>query len=324
MPRIALEKIEMAFTIRRGWSLTHELGRLFDRELAQAVLCLAPTNPADDAREIHDARKHVKKARAILQLMRSSLGPAYDEANESLQTANRAIGAIRDADALADALTRMPADDAVVNPQQLQAIRLRLLRIGAPDRNAVEAARERAARLIDATRKASVEWDLSRIDHRAVARAIRWAHAASRHSRRAARGPGIESWHRWRRRVKREWHLMCLTREVTGDRLVAEERALEVLDGLLGDLHDVQALAVAIATAPPLPRQETAVVLRALRGWARDLRRRAANCSTVLDESPRDREYRIARAWKQLRRGGREIFPVVTKIPQQPAQSDAA
>jgi hypothetical protein len=75
----------MAFRLKAGRDLGRELRRLVRDELSEAVQHLS--DPAPDDAAIHDARTDVKKARAVLRLVRDELCRNYRVENERLREA---------------------------------------------------------------------------------------------------------------------------------------------------------------------------------------------------------------------------------------------
>lgn len=57
----------MSFHVKPGAPLSREVRRLMDRQVTAAIACLETANPAPSEDDIHEARTHVKKARAVLR-----------------------------------------------------------------------------------------------------------------------------------------------------------------------------------------------------------------------------------------------------------------
>jgi len=82
----------MAYKVMSKRPLAQEVRRLLAQELLAATSGLTHPPTAGGSHRAHDARKHIKKARALLQVVRRPLGMNYEDADEELRTANRAIG----------------------------------------------------------------------------------------------------------------------------------------------------------------------------------------------------------------------------------------
>lgn len=291
----------MPYRIAKGRPLGQEITQLFDHQIAAAVSCLTDANRADTGRRIHEARKHIKKARALLQLAGRSPGVAYQKIDDELRMAKRALGPLADATRYATTLGHVRTNDTARLPASIfDSVRMRLHANAAVvnDRVTRDAVRARTTRLLDSVRQQALGWNLRDIDEDAIVRAMLACHGATRQRRRRARGrPTIDAYHSWRRRAKREWYLLRLIEDLTGGRVTDEAHELAALDACLGRLHDIQMLAEAVAADSPLSRHDTARLLVVLRSQTRDERRRAHALAAVLNERPRDLALRIHALW---------------------------
>lgn len=200
--------------------------------------------PSVDA--VHDVRKHMKKLRALVRLARPGLGDeVVDAENEAYRDVGRALGALRDADALGETVDRLAA--AFGSPRHQAAVeRIRGLIDGEGATRAPGEAARVAAGATEAlvlARRRVEEWPV--LDDR-------WSSfggGVEREYRRGRRAlaalgpqPSIEAMHTWRKRVKDHWYHLRLTR----DAWVPVMRALEAqacrLADLLGDEHDLAVL----------------------------------------------------------------------------------
>ena len=299
----------MPYRIAERRPLGQEIKRLFDRQIVAAVTCLTGSPGAEGANRLHDARKRIKKARALLQLARParpSLGDAWQECDDEMRIANRALGPLADAARRIETLALIRERDAASLPiATFDLARMRMSSQAAADleRATLNGVPARVVRLLDSVRRRALEWNLSAVDADAIIRAVRASHAAARHGhRRVARRPTTSAYHRWRRLVKRERHLFRLIDDLTGRRLKGKQRELAALDGALGELHDIDVLAAAIAADSPLSRHDTAQLLVVLRNHARQGRRHGDAIAAVLDEKPHALGRRLHALWGSPRR----------------------
>src|SRR5215208_5141851 len=91
----------------------------------------------DPGGAIHEARKDVKKARALLRLVRADLkAGAYRRENRELRDAGRALSALRDADVLVETIDGLAERYAGRIPATaFDAVRERLRSDGVPGRS---------------------------------------------------------------------------------------------------------------------------------------------------------------------------------------------
>lgn len=290
----------MSLRIKHGRPMDQEIRRLFQKHLVAAIACLTAGSGTSWQR-VHDARRCVKKASAILHLVHAPLGKDYHRANRTLARVSRLLGQLTDADRVLQTLDAIREPDARRwPPAAVQRLRGHLAaRASAIQQRAAFARlRERIVRLLQVTADRSARWSLSALDPAAVARGVRTIHRAARAARRAAAAaPTVEAYHDWRRRVKVDWYAFRLIATCSGERLINEQRRLEALDGCLGRLHDIEVLKDVIVQESPLSREETAACVATLRRVARELRREAAVRGRALNERPRDVEARVLTLW---------------------------
>lgn len=290
----------MAFELKRGRGVGAELRRLFQEQLDAAI-----ENLSGDRPDVHAARRRIKKARAIVHAARPALGRLYLSSNRRLRKAKHLLGPLTDADTVVAMLDRLRGFDLALLPAANVARLREALAIDAELVNSVSAdTRAKAVRLLIKQRELLADLDATICGVHATARALRRAHRHARAARRKALArPTAAAFHEWRRRTKLEWHLLRLVNGVVGGRLVDDQRRVEQLDACLGELHDLALLQDHVRQRSPLSRPETARALRAIRGFARDVRQRVRLQFDALDEPPRELEMRVASLWLSWRPG---------------------
>ena len=231
--------------------------RLDFSEPSETALRRCATERIDDALEhleagladdpetaVHEARKDVKKTRALLRLYRDGLGEsAYRRENRALRAAAREISFVRDGHVLLDTVDALAERySGQVPAGQFNALRAQLDHGVAPARlieEAVDAAKERLARV----RGRIDEWELRRAGRSALRRDIRRAYARGRRAfERAERDRSDERLHDWRKRVKDLRYQQQLLRPAWQEILGAQAKAAKQLSELLGDDHDLAVL----------------------------------------------------------------------------------
>jgi CHAD domain-containing protein len=291
----------MPFRFRQGERIADEVRREFDHQLEKAIADLSnPSRPAGRDGN-HAARRHVKKARALIRLVRPALGDEFDDADHRLRIVNRMLGPVADACAVIETLDHLQGLDYTrLRPAGVAALRNHLAeRASSMNRQAgFELVRERAARLLSEERQQIGQWRLTSCGKSLVIAQTAAAHRAARHAmKKALARPTSAALHRWRRRVKTEWYMVRLIGERCGDRLDGEARRLEALDGCLGELHNIIVLQDLLVDDSPLGRRETADCLRALRSYRRDQIRRARTMGRIHHERPRPFGQRLRELW---------------------------
>jgi CHAD domain-containing protein len=256
---------------------------------------------------VHEARKHLKKARALLRLARPALGTkAYRRENDALRDAGLALSGARDADVLVQtaaalaehAAGRLPADPFEQLGAALAA-EAAASRAGAGEDGAPQ-----LADVIEALRAAELRveaWPLDDAGWKQVLEGVAWAYMRGREAFAVARAePTPELLHAWRKRAKDLWYHQRLLAPAWPGVLGAQAEEAHVLSELLGDDHDLAVLAARLAdgAAPLTPAvdAERAALLALVEHRSGELRAAAAQLGRrVYAESPKAFSRRLAR-----------------------------
>lgn len=291
-------------------SLADELSasvRACAREQLQGAVARLEQPGDDPVTAIHDARKRLKKTRALLRLVRPALGKeAYRRENDALRAAAAQLSATRDADVLVatvDALAeravgRLPAAD-------FAALR-ELLAAEAASEHRAEAGEDPAAAVAQELRVAHArvdDWPLDGAGWETVVAGIARAYARGSEERSAAEhDPTVEHLHDWRKRVKDLWYHHRLLKPVWPAIVEAYGEEAHVLSEQLGDDHDLAVLRARLERGIDLPAGAAADLdpLLALVGERRaELQGQARLVAARLyAESPKAFERRL-RTWTE-------------------------
>src|SRR4029079_8874794 len=98
----------MPYRLRQEEPVGRGIKRITVKELRSAVRTLGDGESRKEHDEaVHEARKHVKKTRAVLQLARLQLGKHYSPEDDRLREAGRQLSLERDADIIVEAFDRL-------------------------------------------------------------------------------------------------------------------------------------------------------------------------------------------------------------------------
>ena len=233
----------MAFRIRVEESAAQGLKRLGKKSLRTALDQLGHESPpSDDA--IHEARKHLKKARAIVHTIQAADG-GLNLDDEQLRKVSDLLSPLRDADAMRQILTKLrDRDPRLLSARtfarlsrELTAHRQELLAAATRD-NAWEKACRRLRRLL----RAAEQWESSHSQFGALAPGIRRSHQDGRQAMtRALRREGADDFHEWRKAIKGLWYQLRLV-EPAGPTISRDIAALRRAETWLGDDHNLAVL----------------------------------------------------------------------------------
>jgi CHAD domain-containing protein len=209
-----------------------------------------PTRSAEEA--IHNARKDIKKLRALLRLVRGEIGDdTFRRENDAFRSAAAELAGTRDADVMVATLDDLDLDDAVAGPlrRALEAHRLSTTGGGR------EQAGARAVEMLSEARARVVDWPLERDSFEALEPGLRRMYRRGRREYRALREePSVEGLHEWRKRAKELWYDHLLLEFVWEPVMTSVADQAHELSDRLGDDHDLALLlawAREHAEAPP-------------------------------------------------------------------------
>ncbi len=295
----------MAYRLSIAGDVPNSVRACAREQLAGAVEQLERAGE-DPVRAVHEARKHLKKTRALLRLVRPALGDkACRRENLALRDAGLALSGARDADVRAEtaaklagyATGRLPADVFAQLHDALaaEAAAGRGDAGSEPTDFAAVIAELRAAELRIET------WPLDAADWDTVVAGAARAYARGREAFAVARAtPDPELLHAWRKRAKDLWYHQRLLAPAWPAILCAQAEEAHRLSELLGDDHDLAVLAARLAdeTAPlpPAVDADRAALLTLIEQRSHELRAAATQLGhRIYAESPKAFTRRLAR-----------------------------
>jgi CHAD domain-containing protein len=229
-----------AYRLRGGEPLPEEIGRVARGRIDHAIDELRGKTNSTPEEAVHEARKDMKKLRALLRLARGELGEeTYARENACFRDAARELSGTRDSDVMLETLggLDLPADLGWELRKLMQALRARN---GADDR---ETAADTAREILKQARKRVDDWPLQRDSFAALADGVERTYRRGRRSYRAAlEEPGAEALHEWRKRAKDLWYHHMLLRELWPPVMTAIGDEAHELSDRLGDDHDLVVL----------------------------------------------------------------------------------
>lgn len=225
--------------LRPGESGAEGARRIARAQIGAALRTLERQPLSDKA--VHSARKSLKRARAMLRLLRPSLGDqTYRGENAALRDIARPLSGIRDTRVLLQTLERLTRGNRarrssvrkleLLLDRKRTAIRSRLRRSGslAAQRAALREAHHRAG-----------HWPGEPHGWSAAAAGLRRVYGQARRARAAARAdPTLASLHEWRKQTKYLWHLLQVLAS-PGTPLAGQAARAHRLAQVLGKDHDL-------------------------------------------------------------------------------------
>jgi CHAD domain-containing protein len=200
----------------------------------------------DSTREeaVHEARKDMKKLRALLRLVRGELGDrVYASENACFRDTARGLAGMRDADVMLATLTgleerygELPGAGSRLRPA-LVAHRFRT------SAGSLKPAAKGAAETLAAARDRVDDWPLDSDGFEAFEEGLGRVYRQGRRDFRAARaGRSPEQMHEWRKRTKDLWYHLLLLQDGWKPVMSALAQEAHELSDRLGDEHDLSVL----------------------------------------------------------------------------------
>jgi CHAD domain-containing protein len=232
-----------AYRLRRSETLPKGIARIARGRIDNAADELGGKTDSSPEEAVHEARKDMKKLRALLRLARGEIGDeTYRAENARLRDAGRRLSGVRDADVLLatfEKLEGVPASLSAAMRSAVQDHRATLEREG----GGREAAAREAVAALDEARAGVKDWSLERKGFGAIEDGLRNVYRRGRRALRAAeKDPDDEALHEFRKRAKDLWYHLTILRPAWPGALEAVSDEAHALSERLGDDHDLAVL----------------------------------------------------------------------------------
>lgn len=296
----------MAYRLRVDEPVGRGLKRIVDEQLSDAVQALSGSTPSSTA--VHDARKAIKKVRAVLRLARPVLGGTFDDYRSVLRPIARYLSGRRDADVLVETVDHLLTRHAGALAHVDRRAICELVTAASPQTRfrrrwqVVQATADLAALHRDPPRWRFDGRGFGAIrpgleDTLADARRAMHVVAASRRS---------DDGHEWRKLVKAHWYHVRVLGKLEPDIIEPYVKQLEELETRLGDDHNLVVLCQRLRQqyAAPSSRAGVADVVRVAELEEARLRGEAlAIGAAVFHERAGSTVRRLKVLWRRWRAG---------------------
>ena len=270
----------MAYEFKGRKAVGTQLARVVAKEFDRALEEVGGSQIVDRTEAVHEARRRVKKIRAVVRLLQRDLGKDHRILNRQLRTIAHQLSSLRDVDAAVEMMQsvrdRYPR---LVTPSIFAAVQRGLL---ARKRGTVEHLHPdhllpRVARELRRLAKAMPRRIRRVGGYTSVRAGMLRAYRRARNAMASVNAnPDDMRFHLWRRRVKDHWYHVRLL-EGLNAHANARGRGLKRLEAWLGDDHNLVLLRATILSAPARFGDEraTAIVLGCVTKHHATLRKRA-------------------------------------------------
>jgi CHAD domain-containing protein len=261
----------VGYCVQSGEPIVRGLKRVAREEVDAAIRQLTGTGDCHEA--IHEARKSIKKLRALLRLIEPKLGNVARTESHRLRDLARSLSAVRDAAAMVETFDQMAeAHPAEMGLNRFAGIRRQLIETrdqavcGFDEKSAMAAG---VAELRKLRRRINL-WRLHGEGVALFAEGFENAYADGRKAlRRAEKHASSGNIHELRKRVKDHWYHVRLVGPLWSASSEAYEHAMKELQETLGDANNVTVFLQTVDRAELGPLRDLAV------RWRDTLRARA-------------------------------------------------
>ncbi len=232
----------MAYRLKGSEGFSHGAKRIVLDQIDKALAKLKPT-VRDKDEAIHDVRVSVKKIRALLRLIRDSLGKTYKVEDKAYREVGRNLSKVRDSAAMLETIDRLTEHFAdQLAGDAFASIRTPLRQAKTRRPQARKQSMREAAKSLREARKRLKDWpDIT--TQQSLSRGLKRVFKNGRTGFDAAvNHPGVETFHEWRKQVK---HLLNQTRILSplwGNMMSAWATELKTLGKYLSEDHDLALL----------------------------------------------------------------------------------
>jgi CHAD domain-containing protein len=233
-----------AYRLEEREPLSKAVGRIARGRIDHALDELRGTSDSTRPEAIHEARKDMKKLRALLRLVRDELGDrVYSAENVCFRDTARRLAGVRDADVM---LTTLGDLEERYGELPAAATRLRPALVAHRFRasaGSLQPASKAAVQILADARGRVADWPLKTDGFEALEDGLGRSYRQGRRAFRAAQKlPSAEHMHEWRKRVKDLWYHVSLLEEIWKPVMSALSDEAHQLSDRLGDEHDLSVL----------------------------------------------------------------------------------
>jgi CHAD domain-containing protein len=235
----------MSYQLRKGEKLGENLRRICRKQIEAAIAVATGEKKTGDT-PIHEMRKHLKKARAALRLVRKEIGAGlFREQDHCLRDVGRLTSEIRDAEVRLQTVRELQGISQrrgrrVAAYPKLEGMLMLDLE------NFMAAFAEWQAQAVPMLERACANadcWPLDHFDCKQLRRAVQRSYKSARKALVCTEAsPTSKNFHRFRTRAKRLWYDLRILRPVNPVVLKNLADGLDDLGSLLGRAHDLSFL----------------------------------------------------------------------------------
>jgi CHAD domain-containing protein len=295
----------MSYQLQQSQTLGDNLRRICRKQIEGAIAVAEGEKESRDT-PVHETRKHVKKTRAALRLVRKEIGRGlFREQDHCLRDVARLISDVRDAEVRLQTvrqfhrISRSRRQEGYANLEQMLQSELENFTAASAEW------KRQAVAMLQYTRANIDHWALRYFNSTQLCRAIQARYRRARRALgRATASPTAENFHAFRTETKTLWYQVRILRPINPVVLKNFSEGLGSLGNLLGRAHDLNFLGERLRTedGESVWQREAQKLLTVIEMTQTNLQRDAAELGQhFFAERPRDFGDRLAswlNAWE--------------------------
>jgi CHAD domain-containing protein len=231
-----------SYKLRAGEAVPRGIARIARGRIDHALDELQGRTDSSPEEAVHEARKDMKKLRAVVRLVRADIGDhVYRRENECFRDAGQELSGVRDADVMLSTLAKLDQEipEAAVGDLR-QALEAHKIRTAGGTRQQASA---QVVEVLTTARRRVGRWPLDEDGFEAVAGGLERIYRRGRKDFRTARAePTTENLHEWRKRVKDLWYHLTILRSAWPAVMDALAEEAHGLSERVGEDHDLSVL----------------------------------------------------------------------------------
>jgi CHAD domain-containing protein len=233
----------MSYELKHGQALGDNLRRICRNQIEGAIAIATGERKSNDT-PVHETRKHLKKTRAALRLVRKEIGRGlFREQDHCLRDVGRLTSDIRDAEVRLQTVRQL---QGIVQRRGRSAYAKLESMLMLELENFMAAFAEwqtQAVPLLERARANIDCWPLDQFNSKQLRCAVQRSYKDARQALKSAEAtPTADNFHRFRTKAKRLWYELRILRPINPVVLINLSDDLRALANLLGRAHDLSFL----------------------------------------------------------------------------------
>jgi CHAD domain-containing protein len=237
----------MSYRLNPQTPISREIRRIAREQINPTIELLQARSGKEQGQRVHDARKHLKKLRALLRLIQCNLSDdVLKQENRTFRDAGRKLSATRDAQVRLKTLEKLQKESGANSGTLQQALEEITSTLAIPAKNlpaSSDPAGTEAIAILGSAGKRVKKWPMKRLRPTDLCRGLQSVYRRGRKTFAQTRNESSsENLHEWRKRVKDLWYQLRLLQETWPELLKPYAQQTKLLSEYLGDAHDLDVL----------------------------------------------------------------------------------